>query len=67
MGFSYRRMLFVVLEIVLLSFTIFVGSESGVDCRPLFMHYQWSWEYGHLFQSLPNGGSPGSSGDPTHP
>nr|KYP54816.1 hypothetical protein KK1_001016 [Cajanus cajan] len=68
MALSHRRTLFTVLQILLFIFIIFVASpEAGVACRPLFLHYQWSWEYGLLMQSLPNGGAPGSTGDPTHP
>ncbi|KAL2321022.1 hypothetical protein Fmac_029991 [Flemingia macrophylla] len=68
MALSHRRTLFTVLQILLFTLVIFVASpESGVSCRPLFLHYQWSWEYGLLMQSLPNGNAPGSGGDNTHP
>ncbi|QCD97714.1 hypothetical protein DEO72_LG6g2426 [Vigna unguiculata] len=68
MALSHRRILSTVLQILLVTFMIFVASpESGVACRPLFLHYQWSWEYGLLFQSLPNAPAPPSGGDPTHP
>ncbi|RDX64610.1 hypothetical protein CR513_56814, partial [Mucuna pruriens] len=68
MGLSHRKMLITVVQILLFTLIIFVASpESRVACRPLFLHYQWSWEYGLLMQSLPNGAAPGSTGDPTHP
>ncbi|KAK7336835.1 hypothetical protein VNO77_17385 [Canavalia gladiata] len=68
MAFSHSKILFTVVQILLITFIIFIASpESGVDCRPLLIHYQWSWDYGLLLQSLPNGPAPGSKGDPTHP
>ncbi|XLU18097.1 hypothetical protein S245_054163 [Arachis hypogaea] len=41
--------------------------HSGAACRPLLVRPQWSRELGLLFESLPNGASPGSGGDKTHP
>lgn len=68
MAFSYRLILFRVLVLVLIILNIFVTSQSGVDCRPLSLnYYQWSWDHGLILQSLPNGASPGTGGDPTHP
>ncbi|KAG4913211.1 hypothetical protein AAZX31_19G148300 [Glycine max] len=68
MALSHRRILFTVLQIILFTLIIFVASpESGVACRPLFLHYQWSWDYGLLMQSLPNAPAPPSTGDSTHP
>jgi len=69
MAFSYRLILFRVVLLVLIIFNIFVTSQSGVDGRPLLLHYQWSWDHGLILQSLPNGNAPGSGGggDPTHP
>ncbi|KAG5043566.1 hypothetical protein JHK87_007481 [Glycine soja] len=62
---NIRGLLFAILLFTLI---IFVASpESGVACRPLFLHYQWSWDYGLLMQSLPNAPAPPSTGDPTHP
>ncbi|KAK7396416.1 hypothetical protein VNO78_17410 [Psophocarpus tetragonolobus] len=67
MTFSSRKILFTVVQILLITLFIFVASpESGVVCRPLFLHRQWSREYGLLLQSLENAPAPPSHGDPTH-
>jgi len=63
-GFSDRRLLFTVLQLVLIMVTIFVASpDSGVACsRPLLLPRQrWS-EHRLVLQSLPNGPAPPSSG-----
>ncbi|CAL0326866.1 unnamed protein product [Lupinus luteus] len=65
MAFSYNNMLFIT---VLIMLAIFVASpQGGVDGRPLLLHFQWSREYGLLFQALPNGSAPGSGGSSDHP
>lgn len=69
MAFCHRKTLFTVVHFVLIILALLVTSQSGVDCRPLLLHYQWSWDHGLglLLQSLPNGPAPGSTGNPTHP
>ncbi|OIW11271.1 hypothetical protein TanjilG_28362 [Lupinus angustifolius] len=65
MAFSYNKILLI---IVLIIMAIFVASpQGGVEGRPLLSHFQWSREYGLLFQALPNGSAPGSGGSNDHP
>ncbi|CAL5193720.1 unnamed protein product [Lathyrus oleraceus] len=65
MAFSYRNILF---TIVLMLVTIFIACpQSGVGCRPLLLHSEWSNQYGLLWQLLANGPAPVSDGDHTHP
>ncbi|KAK7336834.1 hypothetical protein VNO77_17384 [Canavalia gladiata] len=67
MAFKCRKILFTVVQILLITLAIFVAShESEVACRPLLLHHQWSRDQGLLWQSLPNAPSPPSAGDPTH-
>ncbi|ESW34510.1 hypothetical protein PHAVU_001G158500 [Phaseolus vulgaris] len=67
-GFSVRRLLFTVLQLVLIMITIFVASpDSGVACsRPLLLHRQLWTEHGLVLQSLPNSPAPPSRGSPIH-
>lgn len=68
MDFSYRKILFTFVQFMLILVTIFIASpQSGVACRPLSLHREWSREYGLLWQLLSNNPAPGSNGDPTHP
>ncbi|KAK7245389.1 hypothetical protein RIF29_40229 [Crotalaria pallida] len=68
MAFSFNKILFIVLQFVLIMLTVFVASPQGVvECRPLLAHFQWSREYGLLMQALPNGNAPGSGGSNDHP
>ncbi|KAL4370955.1 hypothetical protein HN51_015514 [Arachis hypogaea] len=68
MGLSYRKMVLMALQVVMIMVAIFIVAtpESGVECRPLLLQSQGSREVALLFQSLPNGPSPPSSPDPTH-
>ncbi|RDX90819.1 hypothetical protein CR513_27283, partial [Mucuna pruriens] len=67
MAFSYRKFLFTVLQLLFIILAVFLSSpQSGVACRPLLLHRQESREYGLLFQSLPNGPAPPSSGSHIH-
>jgi len=69
MAFSHKKMLFTVLQILLILFTIFIAfPQSGVACRPLLVHNEWSSEYGLVWQLLSNSPAPPSGGgDTTHP
>ncbi|KAE9590446.1 hypothetical protein Lalb_Chr20g0107841 [Lupinus albus] len=68
MAVSFNKILFIVLQLVLVIFIIFVASpQSRADCRPLLLHFQWSNEYGLLLQALPNGHAPPSGGSKDHP
>ncbi|CAJ1902126.1 unnamed protein product [Sphenostylis stenocarpa] len=62
MTFSSRKMLFRVVQLLLMVLFIFVASpESGVACsRPLFLHRHWSREDEVLWQLLPNAPAPPS-------
>nr|KYP54815.1 hypothetical protein KK1_001015 [Cajanus cajan] len=67
MALSSRKILFTVVQLLLMTLFIFVASpESGVACRPLLLHGQWLNEPGLLWQSLPNAPAPPSGGDPIH-
>ncbi|KAG4396325.1 hypothetical protein JHK82_053795 [Glycine max] len=68
MAFSSRKILFTIVQLLLMTLFIFVASpDSGVACRPLLLHPQWSREYYELvLQVLPNAPAPPSVPDPTH-
>lgn len=68
MALSYRKNIFIVMHLLLITLTIIIASpQPGVACRPLSLHRQWTREYGFLWQLLTNGPAPESHRDRTHP
>ncbi|KAL4370956.1 hypothetical protein HN51_015515 [Arachis hypogaea] len=63
-----KTLVFRVMHVMLIVMLVLMATpHSGAACRPLLVRAQWSRELGLLFESLPNGASPGSGGDKTHP
>ncbi|OIW03414.1 hypothetical protein TanjilG_12011 [Lupinus angustifolius] len=68
MAFSLKKIIFIVVHLVVIMFTIFVASpQSGVACRPLLLNNQLSVAHELHLQARSNNPAPPSGGSKDHP
>ncbi|CAL0310380.1 unnamed protein product [Lupinus luteus] len=68
MAFSFKKIFFIVLHLVVIMFTIFVASpQSRVACRPLLLNNHLSQARELNLQALSNDPAPSSGGSNDHP